>query len=494
MNEAVIIFPHQLYDLHPALRRDRKIFLVEDRRFFSDFRYHKKKLVLHRASMRAYRDRLLQKTYDVQYIEFAKGEELRALFQRLQQERIASVYLADVDDTELDRRIRDHSGEYGIRAFFAESPNFFTSKQYVSEFFRNASHYALTHFYISQRKRLQILVDHGKPAGGKWSFDPANRKRLPRNMKIPDIRCADMNEYVREAMSYVAKHFPDHPGSVENFWYPVTHQDARKWLHEFLRSRFPLYGDYQDAIKKDHSFLFHSVLSPSLNIGLLDPRWIIEQAVQHADEHRIALHTVEGFIRQIIGWREFVRALYLLEGNRQRSSNFWNHGRTIPASFYDGTTGIEPLDNAIGRLLEHGYLHHIERLMVVGNFMLLCAIDPNAVYRWFMELFVDAYDWVMVPNVYGLSQYADGGLMTTKPYCSSSHYIRRMSDYPEGRWCRIWDALFWLFVSRHTDFFSKNPRLRIIVKQLERMGKRRLRDHERITQEFFDCVWAKETC
>lgn len=484
MNEAVLILPNQLFYRHPALSKGRRVFLIEERRYFADFRFHKKKLLLHRASMQAYRDRLLKEAYEVQYIAYAKGNELDAFFQILKKERIASLYLAEIDDFELDRRIREHAEKYAIRVLVDQSPNFLTSKTYLSEFFENVSHYSLTHFYIAQRKKLHILVDNHKPVGGKWSYDPENRKRIPRGMKVPDIVGAGMNKYVKEAMTYVTINFPDHPGSVENFTYPVTHSDAEKWLQDFLRIRFQYYGDYQDAIIKDHSFLFHSVISPSLNIGLLDPGWIVQQAIQYSEENRIAMHTVEGFIRQIIGWREFVRALYLLEEKRQRTTNFWNHGRKMPPSFYDGTTGIEPLDNAIERLLEHGYLHHIERLMIVGNFMLLCGIDPGDIYRWFMELFIDAYDWVMVPNVYGLSQYADGGLMTTKPYFSSSHYIRKMSDYPEGRWCEIWDALFWTFINRNREFFSKNPRLSVMVRQLQKMGESALKDHKVRARDF----------
>lgn len=486
MDKAVIIFPNQLFDHHPAMSKNSRIFLVEDRRYFSDFRFHKKKLILHRASMLAYRERLLKEGYDVQYMGYANGNELEVLFRLLKKERIDTLYLVEIDDYELDSRIRNHAKKYGIRIFLAQNPNFLTTKKYLSEFFESVSHYSLTHFYIAQRKRLQILIDHGKPAGGKWSYDPENRKRIPRSVKIPDIVGAHMNKYVKEAMSYVTKHFPDNPGSVGNFCYPVIHRDAEKWLQNFLRIRFRYYGDYQDAIKKDHSFLFHSVISPSLNIGLLDPHRVVSQAVQYAEENGIPLHAVEGFIRQIIGWREFVRALYLLEGRRQRTTNFWNHRKKIPASFYDGTTGIEPLDNAIGRLLQHGYLHHIERLMIVGNFMLLCGIDPADIYRWFMELFIDAYDWVMVPNVYGLSQYADGGLMTTKPYLSSSHYIKKMSDYPEGRWCEIWDALYWHFMSGQKEFFSKNPRMRVMVRQLEKMGESRLNHHLDTARRFLD--------
>ena len=190
-------------------------------------------------------------------------------------------------------------------------------------------------------------------------------------------------------------------------------------------------------------------------------------------------------MRQIIGWREYMRGVYRLFGGRQRTMNFWNHHRPMPAAFYEGTTGSEPVDAVIRRVQRFAYCHHIERLMILGNFMLLCEIDPTAVYQWFMELFIDAYDWVMVPNVYGMSQHADGGLITTKPYLSGSSYVLRMSNFRKGPWCAIWDALYWRFIDRHRDFFASNPRMSVMVVQCERLGSR-LEELRRTAAEFLD--------
>jgi deoxyribodipyrimidine photolyase-like uncharacterized protein len=208
---------------------------------------------------------------------------------------------------------------------------------------------------------------------------------------------------------------------------------------------------------------------------------VIDAALERAD--RVPLNSLEGFVRQIVGWREYMRGVYRLYGRRQRTRNFWNHRRPMPAAFYDGTTGIEPADTVIRRVLHHAYCHHIERLMILGNFMLLCEIDPTAIYQWFMELFIDAYDWVMVPNVFGMSQHADGGLITTKPYLSGSSYVLKMSNFRKGPWCTIWDALYWRFVDRHRDFFAANPRMSVMVAQCERMGTR-LDEHRRTAAQF----------
>lgn len=239
-------------------------------------------------------------------------------------------------------------------------------------------------------------------------------------------------------------------------------------MNDFLETRFLEFGDYEDAIVRNASILNHSVLTPMLNVGLLTPHQILDKTIAFAFEHNIPINSLEGFVRQIIGWREFIRGVYLTKGRQERTTNFWGFSRKIPASFYDGTTGILPVDETIRKVISTGYCHHIERLMVLGNFMLLCEFDPDDVYHWFMELFIDAYDWVMVPNVYGMSQFADGGILSTKPYISGSNYLMKMSDYPKGEWQEIWDALFWRFMDKQRAFFLGNPRLGMLIRTFDK--------------------------
>jgi len=262
--------------------------------------------------------------------------------------------------------------------------------------------------------------------------------------------------------------YNDNLGIMDNFNYPVTRSQALNSFHSFLEERLINFGAYEDAIVKNESTLFHSIITPYLNIGLITPNEIIQQVLDFSSNNSIPLNSLEGFIRQIIGWREFMRGIYVADGVKQRNSNFWNYNRAMPKSFYDGTTGIEPLDDTIKKCLNSGYAHHIERLMILGNMMLLIGIKPNAVYKWFMEMFVDSYDWVMVPNVYGMSQFADGGLLATKPYISGSNYILKMSDYKKGDWCPIWDSLYWGFVDRNREFFRKNPRMSMMVSMFDK--------------------------
>jgi deoxyribodipyrimidine photolyase-related protein len=369
-----------------------------------------------------------------------------------------------------------------------DDPHFLTPMQVIRDYAAGKRRLFFTDFYINQRKRLGILLDDdGKPLGGKWSFDTENRRRLPKDMRVPAVRRPPEDAHVREARQYVRQQFGNAPGSDEDFGYPIDHAGAARWLDEFVRQRLPLFGDYEDAISTREETLYHGVLTPMLNVGLLSPRQVIDAAMTQAG--KAPINSLEGFIRQVIGWREFVRLVYLTGGRRQRTRNFWGMARPMPRAFYYGTTGIEPVDAVIRRVLRTGYAHHIERLMILGNFMLLCDIHPDAVFRWFMELFIDAYDWVMVPNVYGMSQHADGGLMTTKPYISGSSYVLKMSDFGRGPWCAVWDALYWRFIDRHDEFFAANPRMAMMARMKEKLGGK-LREHLRVAGEFLDRLHA----
>ena len=485
MKSAALVFPHQLFGQHPAISRGRDTFLVEEQLLFSgvhsSLTFHKKKLALHRASMKAYQKKLESRGHRVQYIEFKKD-----LFQSLRQEKIEEIWFSDPVDRRLESKIKGEALKSGMAIQRLPTPGFLTPEDWLFSFFREPRHLSMTPFYIAQRKRLNVLVKGDKPIGGKWSFDSENRKRIPKNLDIPARPLPKPNPFVDEAKKYVEKHFPTHPGDVEDFFYPVTHEESERWLKNFLSMKLDLFGDYQDAMLKEEPFLFHSVLTPMLNIGLLTPDRIVKETLAYGEEHSVPLNALEGFVRQIIGWREFMRAVYLLHGEEERATNFFHHTRRLPGSFYDGTTGLEPVDAVIHRLVQHAYAHHIERLMVLGNIMLLCEIDPDEVYRWFMELFIDAYDWVMVPNVYGMSQHADGGLITTKPYISSSHYLRKMGDFSEGEWCRIWDGLYWRFIDKHRDFFKKNPRMKVMIHQIDRMGRERMKEHLAIANRFLE--------
>ena len=323
------------------------------------------------------------------------------------------------------------------------------------------------------RRELGLLIDgDGQPAGGRWSFDAENRKKLPRNVSPPDIPVPRRANHVDDVIELVRNHFADHPGNAEEFAWPVTRDQADKWLDDFVANRLELFGPYEDAMTTRSATVFHSLLSPYLNIGLLTPEYVIDKVMARADD--IPLPSLEGFVRQVIGWREFVRGVYREYGDEQASSNFWKHERELTEAWYEGTTGIPPLDDAITTAQRLGWTHHIPRLMVLGNLMTLCEIRPASAHRWFMEMYVDSSEWVMGPNVYGMGLFSDGGIFATKPYICGSNYLLKMSDYRKGPWCDVVDGLYWRFIDKHRDFFAGNPRLALMPRALDRLaGERR---------------------
>jgi deoxyribodipyrimidine photolyase-related protein len=472
-NSVSLIFPHQLYQNNPIVQKEGKIYLVEEKLYFLQYQFHQQKLVLHRASMQFYAQFLIEKGFKVEYID--QDSELsntNILIEKLGSQGIKDIHIVDVIDNWLMRNIKFACAKCKMNLHIQESPNFLNTTLSVADFFSKRKTYFQTDFYTWQRKQRGILLEKdGKPIGGKWTFDADNRAKFPKQEIVPHLPLPSENEYVKEAKQYVQKHFPNNYGTTQGpHLFATTFDESEQWLDTFLRERFEKFGMYEDAIVTKETVLHHSVLSPMLNIGLLTPQQILDKAIAIGYEKNIPLNSLEGFIRQIMGWREFIKIVYEREGSKQRTTNYWTFTRKIPASFWTGTTGIPPVDSTIHKILKTGYCHHIERLMVLGNFMLLCEFDPNEVYRWFMEMFIDAYDWVMVPNVYGMTQFADGGLMTTKPYISGSNYLMKMSDYAKGDWQAIWDGLFWRFMHTHRSFFLKNPRLGMLVGTFDKMS------------------------
>jgi deoxyribodipyrimidine photolyase-related protein len=484
VSTGLILFPHQLFESNAALAKDKRVFLVEDALYFRQYAFHKQKLVLHRATMKAHAAYLRGHGRDVAYVDSAAATSMAAVIDAIAAAKVARLnYLDPVDDW-LERRLRKSARDAGLALQWHATPAFLSSDTLLDKHFAGKRAARMAAFYADQRKALDVLMDGGRPVGGRWSFDADNRKRLSKGTVAPKPERPPLGDHVREAQAYVERHFPDGPGHARDFAYPVTYDDARRWLDDFLQHRFAHFGEFEDAIAAGEPIIFHSVLSPLLNVGLLTPREVLDRAVAAAGQCSVPLNSLEGFVRQVIGWREFVRGVYVHKGRAQRTRNFWRHTRPLPRSFWDGTTGIEPVDTVIRRVRDNAYAHHIERLMILGCFMQLCEFDPDDVYRWFMEMFIDAYDWVMVPNVYGMALYADGGLITTKPYLCGSSYVLKMSDFKRGPWCDVWDGLYWRFVALHADTLRGNPRASVMTLQLQRMDASRLAAHRRCGERF----------
>jgi deoxyribodipyrimidine photolyase-related protein len=474
-----LVFPHQLFESHLDEPDGTSFVLVEDDLLFRHQPVHAQKLVLHRASMRLFAQRLRDKGFDVDVIETSadatSGERLAALVRERSPDE---VVLHDLVDDWLLRDTRVALAEGGVELVpeaVEETPNFLTTRPELTGWF--GGHRArMQTFYQWQRQRLGVLVegrDGDQPVGGRWSFDTENRRKLPRDHRVPPRSAPDRLAEVDEAVAWVGEAFPDAPGRAETFGWPVTHEQARAGLREFVDERLVEFGPYEDAVSTRHPFVFHAAITPALNCGLLDPREVLDTVLDAADEHDVPIASLEGFVRQLIGWREYMRATYQLYGRRMRTSNHLRHGRPLAPGWWDATTGLDPVDHVVSGVVDRGYAHHIERLMVLGNAMCLLRTDPTEVYEWFMAFFVDAYDWVMVPNVYAMSQFASGTGITTKPYVSGSNYLRTMSDFGTGEWRDDWDALYWTFVEDHRGVVESNARSRMVTRTWEGMDRSR---------------------
>jgi deoxyribodipyrimidine photolyase-related protein len=481
-----LVLPHQLFESHLDAPAGTTFVLVEHDLLFRQYRFHTQKLVLHRAGMRRFADRLREHGYDVVAIDTDAQETSRsALARELAALRPTQVTVYDVVDDWLSRDLTAALADAGYDLTaddVLETPNFLTPRaQLVEALGRGRPR--MQHFYTWQRQRLGVLVtDVGEPTGGRWSFDTENRKKLPRGHPVPDPRrigTADRHPHVVDAIDWVGRAFPDNPGRADRFAWPTSHAEAEKHLEWFLAERLTEFGPYEDALSTEHPFLFHALLSPSLNSGLVSPHHVLRRALEVGAADRVPLASLEGFVRQVIGWREYMRATYVVHGRRMRTRHAMPHTRPLADGWWTAETGLAPVDLVLRRVLDNGWAHHIERLMVLGNAMALLRTDPDAAYEWFMEMFVDAYDWVMVPNVYAMSQFAAGDVITTKPYVSGSNYLRTMSDFAPGEWTDDWNALYWTFVRDHHDLFAGNTRSRMVARLYDGMDPATKAAHSR---------------
>lgn len=477
MKTVLILYPNQLFPVDVLPKVDAVV-LVEEPLFFGvdqqhPLRMHKQKLILHRASMRRYVEEVLWPAkLDVDYVDLDVFMNSGDVLDRVR--KFEKVYIFDPINEILTSRLlaaRRERGD-GAQLEFLQSPNFYLKDQEVREYFASKHDHVFTDFYQWQRERFNILIDENyKPVGGHWNFDDQIHEKVPKNQTLPSFGVYGGNEYVKDAIAYVNEHFPNNPGSTDFIW-PTNHHEATKWLEDFIDSRLDLFGPYQDALDGQAVWLYHSALSSSLNTGLLSPQQVVNAALRRDSKDPVGLPSLEGFVRQILGWREFTRGEYVVRGHEMQKTNPFKHQRKLSQAWFSGNLGIPPFDDVAKKVVAHGYAHHNERLMIAANLMTLCEIHPDEIHRWFSELFVDAYDWAVIPNTYGIGQFAD----TVKPYISASTGVLQSSYYERGHWSDIWDGLYWRFIEKNRDTIRHNPRLRPMVQRLERLDS----DHRRV--------------
>ena len=471
-----LILGNQLFPISnfEKFKNDHIFYMAEDYELCSYEKHHKLKILLFLSSMRSHADQLKKKNFKLEYSKIDsndfKKDYLEKIKKFIKTKRIKEITSFEVEDKFFEKKIESFIKKNDLIWNKIKSPMFLNSRAEFNDYLSKNKKPFMATFYKTTRQKLNILMKNdGNPEGGKWSFDEDNRKKLPQDTKIPKFPNITETKHTKNLKPIIEKIFKDHPGNTQNFWFATEHNDVVKLLNFFLKEKSNLFGDYEDAVSQKNNILFHSALSPYINLGLITPEFIVSKTLQFHKKNKIRLNSLEGYVRQVIGWREFMRGIYQKYSDEMEKKNYFKHNRKMKNSWYEGTTGLPPLDYAIKNALKYGWSHHIERLMILSNIMNLCELKPKIVYKWFMEMFVDSSDWVMVPNVYGMGLYSEGGIFATKPYICGSSYFMKMMDFKKGDWCNTMDGLYWRFINRNRSFFLKNPRLSMMVRIFDKM-------------------------
>lgn len=476
----LIILGDQLFNsCEVEIESDTLVFMAEDFELATRYKYHKHKIIFFFAAMRSYCNELRKAENSVVYWDCHHPSFQKPFFKKV--EDILGIYPAietiehfQVSDSFFERGLIDFCIKQKIHRIERQNPQFLTTRNEFKAYLSESKKPLMNNFYIQQRRRLNIWVDQDeKPRYGQWSFDSENRKKYPKNIVFPISFESQSDVILMDVKKDVDNFFNDHPGKSSDFWLVYTREQALRQLDHFIDYKIDGFGPYQDAIDSLEPFGFHSLLSPSINAGLLLPSEVITRILKKVKITESNRSSIEGFIRQIIGWREFVKGIYDNFQDEMDQRNYWQHFRRIKTSWYKGETGIRPFDDSVKRLIQYGYSHHIDRLMVQSNLFLLSEIEPKIVYQWFMDFYVDSADWVMAANVYGMGLMSEGGLFATKPYICGSNYILKMSHYKKEPWCDTLDGLYWRFIDKHRSFFLSNPRLGMMVKTLDKIENSR---------------------
>ncbi|WP_227396217.1 cryptochrome/photolyase family protein [Jeotgalibacillus aurantiacus] len=473
------IFGSQLNHQLPIVKdadQDKDVFLFVEAHSRSTWQsYHKQKLVLIFSAMRHFAEELKEKGYTVDYREADSFQD--AWENHRNEYKPDQIYYTAHTDYRMKKAMekwQDSLPENIEVTVLSDQPLFLLTAEEAQQELKGDGPWKMDPFYRKLRKRYSVLVEDDKPVGGKWSFDQDNRKSAKSGTSFPKEKSFRPDDITKEVMKKVAELFGDTPGDLEPFRWPVTRKEALQALNHFCKERLETFGTYQDAMLIDNPYMSHSLLSSSINIGLITPLEVI-QKVEDAKTNGAPLNSVEGFIRQILGWREYIRAVYLKTMPEYKKVNELNHQVDLPSFFWDGQSNMTCMEQSLKPVVASGYNHHIQRLMVLGNFANLFGISPQQTADWFNEMYIDAYDWVVLPNVLGMALYADGGKLSTKPYVSSGKYIHKMSNYCTSCPYNVnhqleedacpFNALYWNFLDRHAEKLSRNPRMGLIYSQ-----------------------------
>ena len=487
MSRLVLVLGDHLTEGLSALREADKssdiVVMAEVAEETGYVKHHPKKIALIFAAMRKFAASLQEDGWDVRYAQLDDtdnaGSIVGELLRRAEQTGASEVICTEPGEW----RLIDKLTHAPIKTRILQDDRFIASHSEFEAWAEGRKALRMEYFYRDMRRKTGLLMEGDKPAGDKWNFDHDNRKAAPDDVSVDGPLWFEPDAEVEEVLALVEARFGEHFGDLRPFGFATTRAQALEALAYFVKHALPRFGDYQDAMLKGHQFLYHAVISPYLNIGLLGPLEVcqaVEKAWQNGD---VPINAAEGFIRQIIGWREYVRGIYFLEGPEYPQRNVLAHKRPLPAFYWGADTKMNCVSHAVAQTKEQAYAHHIQRLMVTGNFALLAGIDPNDVHEWYLAVYADAFEWVESPNTVGMSQFSDGGVIASKPYVSSGAYINRMSDYCKGCAYKVsvktgedacpFNLLYWHFLDRHRERFSGNARMGNMYRTWDRMDAER---------------------
>lgn len=474
---------HDLSALNNVSQADARILMVEVKEEAETVPHHRKKLVFLFSAMRHFAQELTENGWAVDYVELTDpdnthhftGEVKRAL----ERHTIEDILVCQPGNWRVQEVVKSWEEMFDRRVTITPDDRFICSPVEFEHWADGRKQLRMEYFYREMRRKTDLLMEGDQPAGGQWNFDKDNRKPPKGGMDYPPVPKYDPDEITQTVTNMVRSEFPQRFGSLDGFHWGVTRDDARAALADFITHRLQNFGHYQDAMVSGEAFMFHSILGLYLNCGLLRPLEVCEAAAKAYNDDDAPLNAVEGFIRQILGWREYVRGLYFLKMPDYKDENFFGNRRYLPEFFWTGETDMNCLKQTIDQTIDHAYAHHIQRLMVTGNFALIAGIDPFKVHQWYLAVYADAFEWVELPNTLGMSQFGDGGLLGSKPYASSGSYINRMSDYCKDCHYKVskrveedacpFNSLYWDFHIRNEDRLRGNPRLNMVYRNLDKM-------------------------
>lgn len=481
MARLIVILGDQLSPALSALReadKDDIFLLAEVKQEASYVKHHKHKIILLFSAMRHFAEVLRQQDNKVIYLQYQQGfSSLTAAVKHSlkQHPQLKGIMLTECGEYRLKQEIASWQQTFQLPLDMLEDDRFLCNATMFSKWADGRKQLRMEYFYREMRRYTGLLLDNKKqPLGGQWNFDKANRKAPPADLKAVAPLQFKPDEITAEVIELVAEHFADHPGSADNFCYAVTGKQARQAFNHFVSEQLGKFGDYQDAMVLDQPFLFHSICSIYLNCGLLDVRWMCQKVEAAYKQEKVAINAAEGFIRQLIGWREYIRGVYWLLMPDYKTRNFLNAERPLPGYYWHGDTKMRCMQQAISHTLTHAYSHHIQRLMITGNFALLAGLDVTEVTDWYLAVYADAYEWVELPNTLGMALYADDGVLASKPYAASGAYINRMSNYCQHCQYKVKDSsgddacpfnvLYWDFLARNEQKLGGNARMQLAYK------------------------------